>query len=89
MHALLQTLPLPAVLFIRIAVGGIFLSEGIQKLLVAISTTKLAQLPAAGFWETAHGTRTNFAMLLCNLFLLAAGGGRWSADSSLFNRKTI
>jgi uncharacterized membrane protein YphA (DoxX/SURF4 family) len=140
---LLYPAPLPAILFIRVAVGCIFLSEGIQKflfpaelgagrftkigipvpaffgpfvgaveiscgvlvllglltrlaavpllviMLVAVSTTKLAQLPEVGFWETAHGARTDFAMLLCNLFLLAAGGGRWSADSSLFNRKTI
>ena len=143
LHPLLHPVPLPAVLFIRIAVGCIFLSEGIQKflfpaelgagrfakigipnaaffgpfvgtfeivcgvlvllglftrlaavplfliMLVAISTTKLAQLPEVGFWETAHGARTDFAMLLCNLFLLVAGGGRWSADSFLFNRKTI
>ncbi len=134
--------PLPAILFIRIAVGCIFLSEGIQKflfpaelgagrftkigipapaffgpfvgaveitcgvlvllglltrlavvpllliMLVAISTTKLAQLSEVGFWETAHGARTDFAMLLCCLFLLAAGGGKWSADAALLNRKS-
>ena len=141
MRSLLQTLPLPSVLFIRLALGCIFLSEGIQKFLfpgelgagrftkigipapaffgpfvgaveitcgvlvllglltrlavlplfivmvVAISTTKLAQLPEVGFWETAHGARTDFAMLLCSLFLLAVGGGKWSADAALLNRK--
>ncbi len=143
LHRLLHRVPLPAVLLIQLAVGCIFLSEGIQKflfpaelgvgrftkigipnpalfgpfvgvveitcgvlvllglftrlaavpllliMLVAISTTKLAQLPQVGFWETAHGARTDFAMLLCSLFLLAAGGGKWSADSILFNRKNI
>ena len=137
MRTLLHTSPAPAVLFIRLAVGCIFLSEGIQKflfpaelgagrfakigipapeffgplvgtveiicgvlvllglltrlavaplliiMLVAISTTKLAQLPEVGFWETAHGARTDFAMLLCTLFLLVTGGGRWSVDQQL------
>ncbi len=141
MQKLLSTFPLPAILFIRLAVGCIFLPEGIQKFLfpselgagrfakigipfpeffgpmvgvfeitcgvlvllglltrlaaipllvimvVAISTTKLAQLPEVGFWETAHGARTDFAMLLCALFLLVAGGGKWSVDEALLNRK--
>src|SRR3712207_5149422 len=118
MRNLLQTIPLGAVGCIRLAVGCIFLSEGIQKflfpnelgsgrfakigipapeflgpfvgtfevvsgvlvliglftraaavplliiMLVALTTTKLAQLPEVGFWETAHGARTDFAMLL-------------------------
>jgi uncharacterized membrane protein YphA (DoxX/SURF4 family) len=142
LHRLLYPVPLPAILFIRLAVGCIFLSEGIQKflfpaelgagrftkigipapaffgpfvgaveitggvlvllglltrlaaapllliMLVAISTTKLAQLPEVGFWETAHGARTDFAMLLCCLFLLAVGGGKWSADAALLNRNS-
>jgi uncharacterized membrane protein YphA (DoxX/SURF4 family) len=141
MHKLLQTLPLPAIGFIRLAVGCVFLSEGIQKFLfplelgsgrfakigipfpeflgplvgvfeitcgvlvllglltrlaaipllvimvVAISATKLAQLPEVGFWETAHGARTDFAILLCTLFLLFTGGGKWSVDETLLSRK--
>lgn len=127
-----------AMILIRLAVGLIFLSEGIQKFLypldrgagrfekigipapeffgpfvgtleivcgilvlvgfytrlaaipliiimcVAISTTKIIELPEKGFWEVAHSARTDFSMLLSSLFLLITGGGKWSID---FNRQ--
>ena len=48
---------------------------------VAIVTTKLPELRAAGFWATAHDGRADFCMLLGLLFLLAKGAGSWSVDS--------
>jgi uncharacterized membrane protein YphA (DoxX/SURF4 family) len=62
-------------LFTRLAVVPLLII-----MLVAITTTKLAGLPEVGFWETAHGARTDFAMLLSNLFLLLTGSGKWSVD---------
>lgn len=50
-------------------------------MLVAIATTKLAELPKVGFWATAHGARTDWAMLLSALFLVAVGAGPWSLDA--------
>jgi uncharacterized membrane protein YphA (DoxX/SURF4 family) len=138
------------VILIRLAVGAVFLSEGIQKFLypaalgpgrfekigmpvpqflsyfvgtfetvcgllmllglltrlaailtmiimiVAITSTKipillghgywglsLSKLPQYGFWSMAHEARTDFAMLLGSLFLIAVGAGRWSLDARL------
>lgn len=137
----------PATLLIRIMVGGVFLSEGIQKFLfpaevgagrfarigiptpevlgplvgaieigagamvlaglavrlavvpllgimaVAFLTTKLPillgadlgpfrvrQIPYYGWWGLAHEGRTDFAMTLGSLYLLAVGAGAWSLD---------
>ncbi len=142
-----------AVILIRLLVGGVFLSEGIQKflfpaevgagrfakivipnaevmapfvavveiicgalillgfltrmaalpliidMLVAIVSTKipillghgfwgfnLRNLPYYGFWGMAHEARTDFAMLLCSLFLLIVGAGAWSLDARLTTR---
>ena len=126
-----------AVLLIRLAVGGVFLFEGIQKfmfpmemgpglfaklgipapgllaplaglievvcgaLLIVGFLTRLASIPliitmliaifslggriykASGFWAMAHETRTDFAMLLGCLFLLAVGAGPISIDRML------
>ena len=52
-------------------------------MLVAISTTKIPVLKAKGFWDMAHATRTDYAMLLGSIFLLLVGGGRWSIDAHL------
>lgn len=141
MHPILQTTPNPAILLIRIAVGCIFLSEGIQKflfadtlgagrfakigipypefsgpfvgtfeivcgimvligflirifsipliiiMLVAITATKIIKIPQDGFWETAHGARTDFSMLLSTLFLFITGSGKWSVDNYVNNKK--
>ncbi len=137
-----------SVILIRLIVGGVFLSEGIQKFLfpqalgvgrfatipipnseimapfvgvfeiacgtlivlglltrlaaipmivnisVAILSTKipillghgywLFNLPKAnqyGFWGMMHEARTDFAMLLGSIFLLAVGAGRWSINA--------
>lgn len=126
-----------ALILIRLSVGAIFLSEGIQKFLfpetcgmgrfaqigipgpcvlapfvgaveivfgafiiigfltrlsaipllvdigVAIATTKIPILMDKGFWAMAHEARTDYAMFMGLLFLLAAGGGEYSAESLL------
>lgn len=136
-----NTEPFASPIFIRIAVGCIFLSEGIQKFLfaaqrgsgrfeklgipeheffgpfvgateifcaililagwytrlaaipliiimvVALITTKIVNLPVEGFWEIAHGARTDFSMLLSGIFLLVAGAGRWSIDFNVHSSK--
>ncbi|QHT69046.1 DoxX family protein [Rhodocytophaga rosea] len=141
MNKLLQTAANPPILLIRIAVGCIFLTEGIQKflfpaelgagrfakigipypdffgpfvgtfeilcgsmvligcftrlfsipliiiMLVAITITKLVNIPVDGFWETAHGARTDFSMLLSSLFLLISGSGKWSVDNSILKSR--
>ena len=36
-----------------------------------------------GFWSMMHEARDDFGMLLGSLYLLIAGGGRWSIDALL------
>jgi len=55
---------------------------------VAIITTKIPILLAKGFWPMEGEARTDFAMLLGLLFLLAAGPGRWSFDAVMFASRT-
>jgi len=52
-------------------------------MLVAFATTKAEVLAKDGFWEMMHGSRTDWAMLLGGIFLLIAGGGKWSVDQKL------
>lgn len=127
----------PTTLLIRLVVGVVFLSEGIQKflfaraqgsgrfekiglpspdflgpfvgiteiicgfmvliglltrlaaipliviMLVAIYTTKLPMLNDGGIWKMLHESRTDWAMLLCSIFLLSRGGGAFSVDKKL------
>jgi len=54
-------------------------------MLVAIATTKAQVLAGEGFWEMLHGSRTDWAMLLCSIFLLIEGAGYWSIDKRLMN----
>lgn len=51
----------------------------------AIATTKIPELSRAnqGFWFMVSDARTDFAMLMCLLFLLRAGAGLWSLDALL------
>ena len=151
---LIDTTALRAVILIRLVVGWVFLSEGIQKflypaengagrfarigipspevmgpfvgvveilcgalilvglltrlaavpliidMLVAILSTKvpillghgfwgfsLRTLPYYGFWGMFHEARTDFAMLLCSIFLLIVGGGLWSIDARLSSHR--
>lgn len=127
----------PAILLIRLVVGVVFLSEGIQKflfasaqgggrfekigipyanflgpfvgvteiicgfcvliglltrfavlpliivMLVAIYTTKIPMLDHGGIWKMLHESRTDWAMLLCSIFLLIKGSGAFSIDKKL------
>ena len=54
----------------------------------AIVTTKIPELSRAhqGFWYMVSDARTDFAMLCCLLFLIAAGGGNLSLDGKFRNR---
>lgn len=45
-------------------------------MLVATTATEIVKIPQDGFYETAHGARTDFYMLLSTLFLFIAGGGK-------------
>lgn len=52
-------------------------------ILVAIYTTKLPMLADGGVWKMLHESRTDWAMLLCGIFLLIRGGGAFSVDKKL------
>ena len=65
-------------LFTRIAVVPLIII-----MLTAISSTKIPILFDKGFWSMAHEARTDFSMLLCSVFLLIVGAGRYSIDSRL------
>ncbi len=54
-------------------------------ILTAIATTKIPELfrPEQGFWFMVSDARTDFAMTMSLLFLLAAGPGAWSLDALL------
>ena len=57
-------------------------------MIVAIVTTKTEVFVEKGFWEMLHGSRTEWSMLLGNLFLLIKGGGYWSMDKKLFRKES-
>jgi uncharacterized membrane protein YphA (DoxX/SURF4 family) len=136
-----NSFPNAAIIFIRLAVGLIFLTQGVLKyidphtgllrftrigfpfpgftahlvgafeiacgsmvligiltriaavpllviILTAIATTKIPELfrPNQGAWFMVSDARTDFAMTMCLLFLLAAGAGRWSLDGWMGRR---
>lgn len=56
-------------------------------MLVAMATTKAEILADKGFWEMLHGSRTDWAMLLGSIFLLIKGGGYFSLDFKLTEKK--
>lgn len=141
LQRLIHTTARASILLIRLMVGAVFLSEGIQKFLfpairgagrfekiglpnpeflgsfvgffeilsgalillglftrlaaiptliimvVAIATTKGAVLANEGFWPMMHGSRTDWAMLLGSIYLIIEGGGKWSVDRSMMNRR--
>ena len=55
-------------------------------MLVAIYTTKTEVFATDGFWSMMHASRTDWAMLLGSVFLLLRGGGKWSADNSIYKK---
>lgn len=68
-------------------------------MIVAIASTKVPILLGHGYWRFAdpsvhpglwsmlHEARTDLAMLLCSLFLAAAGAGPWSLDALLQRKR--
>ncbi len=44
------------------------------------------ELSTYGVWSMAHEMRTDWAMLLGSIYLLAVGGGRWSLDAWVVRR---
>lgn len=52
-------------------------------MLIAITTTKVGILSDGGIWRMFHESRTDWSMLLGNLFLLIKGSGKWSLDKLL------
>lgn len=56
-------------------------------MLVAFATTKSQVFQDKGFWELMHGSRTDWAMLLCSVYLLIHGSGNWSIDKILLGKK--
>jgi putative oxidoreductase len=55
-------------------------------MVVAIAATKAQLVVENGFWSMLHDSRTDWAMLLGNIFLLIKGGGKWSVDRLLQDR---
>jgi uncharacterized membrane protein YphA (DoxX/SURF4 family) len=72
----------------------------IVTMIVAIVSTKIpillgrdwwifdvADVSRYGFWSFLHETRTDWAMLMACLYLLAVGAGPWSLDAKLRARR--
>ena len=83
-----------ATVLIRVMVGWVFMSEGIQKFLfpAALGAGRFARIgipapqffgPFVGFWAMMHEARTDFCMLLGLIFLLIVGSGTLSFDDRL------
>ncbi len=53
---------------------------------VAIATTKVPILLKSGFFAMEDPARTDYSMFMSLVFLLIAGGGRWSLDMFLASR---
>lgn len=54
---------------------------------VALYSTKIVTLAKNGLWSTLHEARTDVSMLLGLIFLLLVGGGAWSLDAWLAERR--
>lgn len=52
-------------------------------MVVAIISTKIPVLIEDGLWSMAHEARTDWSMLLANIFLLIKGSGNFSIDHKL------
>lgn len=51
-------------------------------MVVALITTKLPQIPE-GFGDFLNASRLDLTMLLCAIYLIWVGAGRWSADAQI------
>src|SRR5205823_10543383 len=70
------------------------------EMLVAMASTKIPMYlgtyplplppvpPQVGFWAVLHEIRSEYAQLVCSLFVILVGPGRWSLDMIL-SRKVI
>jgi putative oxidoreductase len=67
--------------YIRLAVIPL-----ITIMLFAIFLTKVPILQDQGFWAAAHAARTDLSMLICSIFLLAKGSGKFSTDFGYFRK---
>lgn len=47
------------------------------------------ELKTYGFWSFMHESRTDWAMLTGAVYLLLAGGGKWSLDSCCFRQRKL
>jgi putative oxidoreductase len=52
-----------------------------------VLTFHLPQMSRYGFWSMLHEARADFDMLLGSIYLLIVGGGQWSFDARLSQRK--
>ena len=52
----------------------------------ALITTKFPVLMEKGFWQMAHDSRTDFAMILLIVFIFIYGAGRISIDYRIFQK---
>lgn len=43
--------------------------------------------PTVGLWAVLHDVRSDYAQIMCCIFLLAAGPGPWSLDARLAKRR--
>ncbi len=59
-------------------------------ILTAISTTKIPELfrDGQGFWFMVSDARTDFAMTMSLLFIVAAGPGSWSLDRHVWGARS-
>jgi len=56
-------------------------------MITAFIITKIPILTTHGFWNFAHEYRTDFCMTMLLAFILYYGGGGFSIDKRVFNRK--
>ena len=52
----------------------------------ALITTKIPVLQEKGFWQMAHDSRTDFAMILLIVFIFIYGAGRISVDYRIYRK---
>ncbi len=50
---------------------------------------QVASFKRYGIWSMLHETRTDWAMLMCSLYLLIEGAGKWSLDRYINQRHPV
>jgi uncharacterized membrane protein YphA (DoxX/SURF4 family) len=56
-------------------------------IVVALYSTKIVTFAKIAFWGTLHEARIDVSMLLGLIFLPLVGGGAWSVDAWLAERR--